>query len=685
MIQIPPRYLARIAIVYVRQSTDQQVLHNQGSRHYQEAQVEVARRFGWRRDMIRVVTQDLGMSGRRADRPGYLETLELIRLDQVGAVFVSDLSRAARVETMSFDLLGLLIKHDVLLIKNGVIVDPNDPSQMFVAKIETVVIARENEMRVANMHRGRLANADLGKPVSAPTIGYEVQYEIVDGNPAKTGAWIKDRNPKIRHAIDAVFQAFDEGGSLRKAVDLLNAWGIELPARKGNPSRKTKDRIEDGIRWVRPTVPGVRRFIRHPAYAGIYVYGTKHWRRVCAGGEPAPQARLIGQFVEKPDHHEGYITVEHYHENQRRLALNAKGPGQSQAGPGPALLQGRCACGRHGAMVVHYFDRANGGRGWSFRCLGDYLVGGEQCVSIPGVVLEQAVVSAVWDSIDVPTVKEAERLWRAAKTKWGQQNHGLQVELDRKLKARDRIRLRALEDDDTAFPRYKAMLAHEYEQLDTQVERLRQRIAREEVAVDPFNEVRWSELKALCADVKAIWNATTTTDLDRKQLIRLLVEKVVIDAVDPEKIHLHIEWTDGTPHKRIELLRSPYFHRLMWQWHRAGASAETIVDRLKDLGARTQQGHAWSLATVKKTLSILAKRSPESDANDASAERSRPWPVMLELESAGLRPQEIADRLNADGLLTRFHTSWSASSVQRVLRAKQARRSDTSVSGDENA
>jgi len=167
------------------------------------------------------------------------------------------------------------------------------------------------------------------------------------------------------------------------------------------------------IRWERPTVQNIRQLIKHPAFAGAYVYGRRHWRRVQGGSEPAPENRLIGQFVELWDHHEGYISKEEYLENQRILALNAKGPNQSQLGPGPALLGGRCVCARHGGMAVHYHPRA-GAVGWSFRCLGDYLSGGDQCVCVPGIVLEQLVVAAVLEAIDVPVVEEAHRLWRTS-------------------------------------------------------------------------------------------------------------------------------------------------------------------------------------------------------------------------------------------------------------------------------
>jgi DNA invertase Pin-like site-specific DNA recombinase len=240
MFKIAARYLARLALPYIRQSTEQQVRRNEGSRQYQEEQRELARRLGWRPDMIRVIS-DLGLSGMRADRPGYLEMLALIRAGLVGAIFISDTSRAGREERAWFDLLDLLIEHDVLLFKNGVPTDPHDESQAFVTKIEAVIVRRENQMRLANLHRGRLAKARMGKAVSAPPVGYLPVYETRDGQPVKTGAWRKDDDLEVREAIHAVFAAFREGRSLRRAVDLLNERGVKMPARRGRPRRSTSD------------------------------------------------------------------------------------------------------------------------------------------------------------------------------------------------------------------------------------------------------------------------------------------------------------------------------------------------------------------------------------------------------------------------------------------------------------
>jgi hypothetical protein len=427
------------------------------------------------------------------------------------------------------------------------------------------------------------------------------------------------------------------------------------------------------LKWEDPTVSRIRNIVRHPAYAGAYIYGMRHWRNVERGGDPVAEHRLIGQFVMRWDHHDGFISRETFLENQRTLALNVNAPGQPQLGPGPSLLQGRCRCTHHGAMIVHYHRRARGRQGWSFVCQGDYLKGGDTCVSVPGVLLEDLVVAAVLAAIDVPVIEEAHRLWRAGRRDWGQRHRGLETELTRKLERLDRVKHRLLDQEAGSPVRVRAMMEDEFEKLATEVEMLRQRVAREEVAVDPFTEDRWADLKRLCGSIKDIWGAPTTTDHDRKQLVRILVRHVVIEIVTRERILAGIEWSDGRPKTRVELFRTPYYHRLMWGWHLERITPETIVERLAELGARTQQGRLWSLDTVQKTLALMvkaARTSDEAGAKDIPPVRQQPRVIMFELHAAGLCAADIAKRLNSMGLLTRFGCEWSASSVQRVVRGK---------------
>src|SRR5919201_843279 len=75
----------RLAVVYIRQSTPQQVLDHQESTRLQYGLVQRARALGWAADRVLVIDEDLGKSGARADeRAGFQRLVSEVSLDHVG-------------------------------------------------------------------------------------------------------------------------------------------------------------------------------------------------------------------------------------------------------------------------------------------------------------------------------------------------------------------------------------------------------------------------------------------------------------------------------------------------------------------------------------------------------------------------------------------------------------------------
>src|SRR2546425_5688312 len=91
------------------------------------------------------------------------------------------------------------------------------------------------------------------------------------------------------------------------------------------------------------------------------------------------------------------------------LAMNHRTRRHSQLGPGAALLQGISRCGLHGTVMSVYYTVRARGRHWGLRCIGEYIRGGEQCVSVPGRAIEEVVVQAILDRLDVCIVDEVDR------------------------------------------------------------------------------------------------------------------------------------------------------------------------------------------------------------------------------------------------------------------------------------
>ena len=91
------RHLDRLAVVYVRQSTVQQVERHQESTRLQYGLVDRAVRLGWPKSRVVVIDEDLGRSGATAEgRPGFQRLVAEVGLDHVGLVLGIEMSRLAR-------------------------------------------------------------------------------------------------------------------------------------------------------------------------------------------------------------------------------------------------------------------------------------------------------------------------------------------------------------------------------------------------------------------------------------------------------------------------------------------------------------------------------------------------------------------------------------------------------------
>jgi len=592
------RYLRRKAAIYARWSTERQVQNSKGSRVYQtQSQWDLALLAGYVASHI-VMYLDEGITGRTIDRPEYQALLRAIRAGEIGAVFMFEVSRGGRGEIAWFEFLELLARYDVLLVINGQVVDPRDEAAVMAQKFQGIFAARESRLLLQRMHGGRLAVARHGRAVSYPPAGYEPVRELHDGELRRTGEWQKVQDPAARAAIEAVFCTFRRERSLAKSVRALRREGVSLPMRAGRR----------GIVPRPPTVYRIRNILKNPVYYGVYVYAKKHWQKAMTEGDVPVREGDVGDYVVLEDHHEGYVSREEFDQIQRTLAINRRSPSQAYLGGGPALLQGRIRCAAHGAMSPRYGGSGSEPRA-SYGCLGIYLLDGStQCVTVPETLIIRRIVKAVLERLAVPSIQSIRAEWQRERAEWRMNTHRLdsiirQREIDA-VKIRRRIRDCELQGLDRAAH----ALAEDLEGDLTELERLRTRAAAESPPVDPFTEAHWTELVRLSGDVQAIWAAVTTTNEDRKQLLRLLISAVVIEHVDALHVDLSIQWLDGAAATKLTFIRPLGCHQLLWTWHEEGIDIGEMVSRLAGMGARTQQGNPWSRETVQTTIRVLQKR-----------------------------------------------------------------------------
>nr|WP_204354580.1 recombinase family protein [Paracoccus saliphilus] len=115
---IPATLLTRKAVVYVRQSTQSQVMTNPESQRRQYDLVDVARRSGFTH--IEVIDDDLGRSASETlVRPGFDRLVAWLCAGKVGAVLCQEASRLARNGRDWHNLLDLCGLVEARVINEG--------------------------------------------------------------------------------------------------------------------------------------------------------------------------------------------------------------------------------------------------------------------------------------------------------------------------------------------------------------------------------------------------------------------------------------------------------------------------------------------------------------------------------------------------------------------------------------
>src|SRR5215470_9341039 len=90
-------HLRRKAVIYIRQSSEEQVRENTGSTDFQRSLAAVAQSYGWAVSLIETMEEDLGRSGSSSEgRTGWQRLQLMVAAKEVGAVFVATISRLSR-------------------------------------------------------------------------------------------------------------------------------------------------------------------------------------------------------------------------------------------------------------------------------------------------------------------------------------------------------------------------------------------------------------------------------------------------------------------------------------------------------------------------------------------------------------------------------------------------------------
>jgi DNA invertase Pin-like site-specific DNA recombinase len=532
--QVASHHLARVACLYVRQSTLQQVFEHAESTARQYALRARALMLGWADERIVVIDEDLGHSGAStADRLGFQRLVAEVGLGHVGLVMGLEVSRLARNSSDWHQLLEICALTGTLILDEDGLYDPATFNDRLLLGLKGTMSEAELYVMRARLQGGILNKARRGALKVALPIGlcYAEDERIV-----------LDPHLQVQMTIRQIFAAFTTMGSACAVVRHFHQHQLAFPRRLRSGPHQGE------LVWNDVRHEDVLRLLHHPAYAGAYVFGrTRTWKT--ADGHVHIRAVPRDEWqVLVYDAHVAYITWDAYERNQEQLAMNSQAYAPQRLAPpreGPALLQGLLLCGRCGErMTVRYHQR--GGK----RIVPDYLCqrqgiahGQSLCQRLPGEALDRAIgdlllrevtpqAIALTLALQEEVVQHAEQARRLRHLQVERARYEAELAQRRYLRVDPENRLVA------------SILEAEWNSKLQELEEARQAEVRD-VRTDAYQvgaEER-AQLERLPHQFARFWTAPSTTARDRKRVVRFLVEDVTVAKT--EQIVAQIRFKGG--------------------------------------------------------------------------------------------------------------------------------------------
>jgi len=601
--KISPNHLSRKAMVYVRQSTMAQVREHTESTARQYALVEDAARLGWAAARIEVIDCDLGLSGRSAEhRSGFRDLVSRVCLGEVGAIFGLEVSRLARSSADLARLLELARLTDTLIIDADGTYDLRDFNDRLLLGLKGTMSEAELHILAGRMQGAKRAAAARGELRFPLPVGY---VHDVDGNT------VIDADQEVAAAVADVLAAFQATGS---------AYAVVAAFKERRFPRRAYGGVWAGeLRWGRLTHSRVLGVLSNPSYAGAYVFGRYRTQRLVAADgsvhETTREQPRSEWAVVIQDHHPGYITWEQYLLNQQRLAANATRSGARPPREGAALCQGIVHCGSCGrAMATNY--RLSGRADYECALSRADHVTTPACRVIDAATVDRIVAERLLQvlrpeevALALATVDEvADRRLRSTRAS--------ELALERARFQADRAEraFHACEPENRLVAR---SLEGRWEAKLGVLAEAEAALAAVKASV-PKLPPR-AELEALAADLPALWTAPSTSDKDRKRLLRTLVADVTLTSQPHgDEVRIGIRWRSGAselvvarrPPPPYEAKRTPKPVADLIVQFGPFMTDQEVVAQLNARGLKTGMGRPFDVAAVKWVRYIQRVPSP---------------------------------------------------------------------------
>ena len=406
-----------------------------------------------------------------------------------------------------------------------------------------------------------------------------------------SGEVVQEPDEQARGMIRLVFEKFEELGSAYAVFRYLIMNNLRLGFRRHRGGRIGE------LEWKPASPNRILSILRHPIYAGAYAYGlhragTRHptTGRVEGGKWFVPPEELP---VLLRDRLPAYISWDQYMKNQEKLKQN-RSLLETRGVPkrGEALLQGLIVCGKCGLRMA---SRYHSDKRPSYYC-GEHARSPmiEYCGHISAATLDDLVAREVLRALEpaaldlsLRAIENVEQERKRLHDQWRQNLERVGQEV-----ARAERQYQAVEPENRLVARTLEARWEDALKKQRQVEEEYHRfLAKLPASIGAADRER---IKSLAGSIATLWHAAGTSAVDRKQIIRCVVERVILVAEkSTENNHVTIVWQGGmTTQHEVARPVGTYtqlkdFRRLserIGQLHREGLHLAQIAARLNDEG-----------------------------------------------------------------------------------------------------